>query len=161
MCKQATEQETQLKPWTKPNQNKTPKEGNFTVVGHFGLKYFKYLVGVKKYYRICLYNLSNGILSTDNIFLLHITCRMLRAKARDGSFMNHFKRTEVLQMIGSRTIPVGFQLETMSYHTFRAFVMIVICQVGLKQTMAFVVDEKLNAALIFNLHFCGFYNIAQ
>ena len=75
--------------------------------------------------------------------------------------MNHFKRTEVLQMIGSRTIPVGFQLETMSYHTFRAFVMIVICQVGLKQTMAFVVDEKLNAALIFNLHFCGFYNIAQ
>lgn len=77
--------------------------------------------------------------------------------------MSDFKRTEVLQMEleAELSITVGFQLETMSYHAFMYFVMIVICQVGLKQTMAFVVDEKLNAALFFNLHFYGFFNIAQ
>ena len=109
----------------KPSKtNQKTENVNFTVSWSFiGVKHLKYLLEVKNYYQICLNSLSNGILLSGNLFLLHFSCRILRAKTKQESFQKNGSASN-----GSRTIPVGFQSETMSYHSFLSFVMIVICQ---------------------------------
>lgn len=72
-------------------------------------------------------------------FLLRITCRMLRAKAKDESFQENGTASNGIE---SRTIPIWVPIRDNVIPYIMSFVMIVICQVALKQTMAFVVDEK-------------------